>query len=333
MRMMTCTWMRALLVLAVPLAAAAQVPGENAGAEAPDASNTEVGDSLVADETAPAADARTDSLLDSFSFDITYYLYSDYVFRGMNFSEYATERGEALNHQMTTTLGVDCAQLFGGEEGKWGTFAFDTFWEWYEDQRDLDPASPNALQEVDWTFSYSYEVAPIATTATAGLSLYTFPSTNGATTEEWFVSLEHNDAWMWKWLFPENEDGVFNPSILYAQDIDEAAGGAWIEFGLSHDFVLFEDLTLTPLITFAFDRRYIGRTLGDPELEDVGLAYTQYGLEVGYDVSSGLKIPEEYGGITLQGFIYFNNTRDRYNINDSNVENIVFGGMSLGWSF
>ena len=37
--------------------------------------------------------------------DVTYSLYSDYIFRGINFSEYAGEGREKFNHQVTTAFG------------------------------------------------------------------------------------------------------------------------------------------------------------------------------------------------------------------------------------
>ena len=49
------------------------------------------------------------------SLGASYYLLSDYVFRGINFSEYQGEGREKPNHQMTTFLSWDT--------GTWGTLA------------------------------------------------------------------------------------------------------------------------------------------------------------------------------------------------------------------
>ena len=46
-----------------------------------------------------------------------------------------------------------------------------------------------------------------------------FPNAQAANAQERTVALEHNDAWMWKWLWPDNEDGAVNPSIFYAMDV------------------------------------------------------------------------------------------------------------------
>jgi hypothetical protein len=269
-----------------------------------------------------------------FSFEIAYYLYSDYIFRGINFSDYETEGVEDLNHQMTTSLGVDVALLFGGEAGSLGTFNFDTFFEWYAGQEQLDPEKGGqSLQEVDYVLGWSYDIEPIATTIGTGFVFYVFPSDTALNTEEIYLSFEHNDAWMWKWLFPDNEDGVLNPSLFLVHDVGQAAGAGWYEFGISHGFALPAHVTVTPSFTMAFDRSYIGRTLDIPEVEQVGLAYLQYGLDVSYDLSAALEIPEEYGALTLSGFLYYNDARDRYNKEGSGVENVLFGGFSLAWGF
>ncbi len=68
-----------------------------------------------------------------FSLAVTYYLMSDYVFRGVNLSEYAREGREKLNHQMTTSIDVPL-----GKDGKFGNFGFDTFFEWFAEQKSLN---------------------------------------------------------------------------------------------------------------------------------------------------------------------------------------------------
>jgi hypothetical protein len=286
-----------------------------------------------AQESASLTDEKAGSLLGPFAFDITYYYYTDYIFRGINFSNYPGERGDDPNHQLTTSLDVDLADLFGAEPGTWGIFNFSTFFEWFAGQDQIDPDQGGQnLQEVDYSLSWSYDIEPIATNAAVGFTFYTFPNAKAANTEEIFVAFAHNDAWMWKWLFPDNEDGILNPSLFYAHDVGAAAGGGWLELGISHDFVFIEHLTVTPSFTLAFDRRYIGRTLDIAVIEDIGLAYLQYGLDLSYDLTGALKLSDDLGTVTLGGFLYFNDARDRYNKEDSNVENVLFGGVSLGWA-
>ncbi|MFH0980849.1 MAG: TorF family putative porin [Planctomycetota bacterium] len=289
----------------------------------------ETGEPVAKTETTSVEEETPQS---PFSLDLTYYLYSDYVFRGVNYSEYGTEGREKPNHQMTTDLTVDLGLLVGQEAGTYGTFCFGTFFEWYAAQKRLDPTHGGQnLQEVDYALSYTYEVEPIATTFTLGYNFYTLPNAKSGNTSEWSLLLEHNDAWMWKWLLPDNEDGILNPSFFFAQDVEAADGGSWIEFGLSHDFALFENFTLTPGVIFAIDHRYLDPVLGTGD-GATQMAYIQYGLIASYDLAPLLHLPERMGAVTLSGFLYYNDAVG--NLADhGRIEDELHGGMSIGWSF
>lgn len=275
------------------------------------------------EESAPAS---------PFSFDITYYLYSDHIFRGINCSEYSGEGREKLNHQMSTDILLDVGMLFGHESGTCGTFRFGTLFEWYAAQKQLDPEKGGQnLQEVDYILAYAYEVKPIYTTFTLGYSWYTYANAKEANSSEWWFKLEHNDAWMWTWLFPNNEDGVLNPSFLFAQDVDATGGGCWMEFGINHGFVLFENFTLTPSMILAIDHRYIEPLLNEGS-GSTQFAYIQYGLNAAYNLAPALQLPDWMGDVTLSGFLYFNQALG--NLEDSGtIQDEFFGGVSLGWSF
>ena len=268
-----------------------------------------------------------------FSMDVTYYLFSDYIFRGINFSEYGTEGREKLNHQMTTDMSFDIARMFNRPAGQWGTFTFSTFFEWYAAQKRIDPEHGGQnLQEVDYVLAWSYDIEPIATNLTLGYTFYAFPNAKGLNTSEWFLGLEHNDAWMWKWLFPNNEDGVLNPSFTFAQDVGVADGGCWMELGISHDFELFENFTLTPEATLAIDHRYLDPLLGTGKDGSTRLAYIQYGLTGAYDLTPILKLPDWAGSMTIAGFLYFNDALGNPEEHGL-IQDEFFGGMSIGWSW
>ncbi|MBI5863539.1 MAG: hypothetical protein HZB38_03315 [Planctomycetes bacterium] len=268
-----------------------------------------------------------------FSCSITYSLYSDYVSRAMNLSEYPGEGREDPNHQLTTSLGVDLAVLFGREEGEFGSFTFDTFFEWYAGQDRLDLLyGAHNLQEIDYGLSYSYEFKPLYTTATIGYLFYAFPNHREIATQEWTASLEHNDAWMWEWLFPGNEDGVLNPYVTIWQDTELISRGAWWQFGFSHDFELTEEVILTPSLDFGIDNHWIHPTF-DAGIGTIGFASAQYGLTLSYDLSelAGLK-KWGFGSLVWSGFVYYSdalgNPRD-----DDLTADWFYGGTSIGWSF
>jgi hypothetical protein len=268
-----------------------------------------------------------------FAVTLEYAIYSDYVFRGINFSEYEEEGREKLNHQLDFSLDVDIAALFGQEAETYGWFTFNAWFEWYAAQKQLDPNQGGQnLQEVDYSLSWYYDVEPLATAVTVGYSFYTIPNWNSYNTGEWWFTLEHNDAWMWKWLWPENEDGILNPTLNFAHDLDLTPGAIWIDVGISHEFEVIENLTVTPGFTLGIDHRYLDPVLETEEPGSTGLAVLQYGLNVSYDLSTALEIPEEAGTVAVSGFLFFNDVvghaKDRALIEDE-----LFGGMSVAWSW
>jgi len=281
------------------------------------------------------------------TFDITYYVYSDYIFRGINFSEYAGEGREKPNHQMTMALGIDMAKWLGHEPGSWGTFAFETFFEWYAAQDQLDPVNGGQnLQEVDYTLSWSYPLEEIETDLTLGWTYYLFPNLhywlerdniagndNDDRTHEWWVRFEHNDAWMWDWWWPENEEGVLNPSFLFVQDIGTGAGNAmWMELGLSHEFKLCPKCSITPSWTLGIEHDYYHHFGGAVEKNTWRFANMLWGVDLGYDLTELLRIPEGYGSVALGGFLYFSQALGAAEDNGI-IQDELFGGMSIGYSF
>ena len=268
-----------------------------------------------------------------YSFGLEYSLYSDYIFRGINFSEFPGEGRERLNHQLSVDFGVDLGLLFDRDAGTLGSLSFNTWFEWFGAQKKIDPdAGGQNLQEVDYSIAWSYDMEPIATTLTLGYVFYSFPNAKVANTQEWTVALKHNDAWMWEWLWPDNEDGVLNPSIFYAMDVVAAPGGSWLELGISHDWQVVENLTLTPGITVALDHRYLDPILGTGRGGSTRLAYVQYGLSVGYDLSAAWDLPERSGSWSMTGFLYFNDALGSAE-DSGTIHDEFFGGVSIGVLF
>lgn len=270
-----------------------------------------------------------------FGLGVTYYLFSDFVFRGINFSEYAGEGREKLNHQMTTAIDVPL-----GKNGKFGTFGFDTFFEWFAGQEHLGSTPPGAhLQEIDFTLRYSYFVEPIQTKATVGWTEFTFPRTNAVhdRTNEWWFKLEHNDAWLWRGLGYKGTDGILNPSFFFAQDTGYILG-QWYEISLNHPFTLCKNLTWTPKVTFAFDGGYIQRSInGGPGSRQFEYAYTQPGMELKYDLTELLHLPKWAGSVYISGQLYYNFVsdveKDRNRASKTVLDDILFGGLTVGWTW
>ncbi len=258
------------------------------------------------------------------SFTLDYTLVSDYVFRGVNLSEFSGEGREKPNHQMTAGISYDA--------GAFGTFGFSTWFEWYaaQDSRRFDPASDGKLQEVDYILYWSYDLSQlnksIPVTFETGWIAYTLPQSAGDAyyTNEWYITLGLDDSTLFG-----TEGGVLNPYVGYYLDTDDVKG-CWIELGVSHDFALAElgmanvvglkDITLTPSAVLGIDRGQI----------DSGWHVNNilYGLDVSYDLSGALNIPSQYGSLTLTGFLYFSNA-----INDDVINDELFGGVSIGYNW
>jgi len=190
-----------------------------------------------------------------FSIGVDYTLVSDYVWRGVNLSEYRGEGRERPNHQMNVGMSYDT--------GNFGSINAGFWFEWYGGQKAMDSSSDGHLQEVDYTLSWSYDIEPLAMGVEVGWIAYQFPQASGdlKTTHELFLGLSFDDSKLFG-----TESSVLNPTVKYYYDIDLVEGGQFLEFGISHDFALadmgcgqtpiLKDLTVTPSVTLGVDHRY-----------------------------------------------------------------------------
>ncbi len=266
------------------------------------------------------------------SVEIGFSVWSDYIFRGINFSEYPGEGREAFNYQLVTSLGLDIGVLFGEAAGTCGTLHIDSFWEWYEDQEQLDPVHGGQnLQEIDLTLKYSYNIEPIMSTLSVGWTHYKFPNHNDINTHEWFIGVDHNDAWMWRWAGYDGDEGIFNPSFTVYHDVDFAAGGTWFEFGLSHAFIPCENVTITPSWMIAYEHNYYSRLIGGTD-DTNRLATMTWGLDVAYDITELMRFPSDWGTVGLSSFIYFSDAMST-TMEEGVITDELYGGMALTWAY
>jgi hypothetical protein len=260
-----------------------------------------------------------------FSLAVNYWLYSDYISRGVNCSEYAGEGRERLNHQLGTSLNVPV-----GKNSQYGTFGFDTWFEWYGGQEAFETTQGGTnLQEVDYTLRWSYDIAPIKTTATIAWTEFTYPHLKNVGSRDWTdevsLRLNHNDAWLWRWTGYQGDAGILNPSLFIARDF-RMAKGWWLEAGFNHPFALSKNVTWTPNMTLAFDGKYIEPFLGAGP-GSWQYAYTQFGYELKYDLTQLLHLPPQAGSVYVSQLLYYN-LASEYILHDE-----LFGGLSLGWAW
>lgn len=273
------------------------------------------------------------------SLGVEYTLVSDYIFRGVNFSEHASEGRETPNHQLGTSLSLDLGPLWGKQPGECGSLSFDTWFEWYGDQQKLNPGEDSNNQEIDYLIYYTYNVEPIATEVSIGWIHYYFPNLRGVgnddRTNEWYFSLAHNDAWAWRWVGYEGEDGILNPSFAFYHDM-HISGGSWMDIGISHPFECecVPHLTLTPSYTLHVDAGYWGPMLGVDD-RDTRIAGMTYGVDLTYDLTEILSLPPCAGSLAVSGFLnYFDPTSAvRGTGGNIDLEDELFGGMKVAWSW
>ena len=263
------------------------------------------------------------------SFSIDYTLITDYIFRGVNFSEYAREGREELNHQLSVGTELDM--------GEWGNLGMSIWFEWYAGQERLTTTDSNNLQEVDYTVYYSRDIETLHMTIETGWIGYHFPRLNGDAdfTHEWYVTLSFDDGPLWRAFGVGTEGPVLNPYVSYYLDLDDFRG-SWLEFGISHDFSLAEicggapilrNITVTPSLVLGMDHRWLNPALGVGS-PSTRLANLTYGLDVAYDLGAAVNLPAEYGSLTLTGSLYFSQAFRDEIINDE-----FWGGATLGYSW
>jgi len=276
---------------------------------------------------------------------IDYTIVTDYIWRGLNFSDYAGERPERLNHQLTGGISYDT--------GVAGEFGFSVWLEFYGGQRMLDSTDSHGghLQEVDYTLYWSYDLSKlnesIPLSVEIGWIAYTFPEvardSDGFYTNEVYYILSLDDSKLFG-----TENAVLNPYFAHYMDLDDF-NGSWMEFGISHDFALadlgmadvpvLKDLTLSPSLVWGIDHNFYNEGLATTSKSKPGrsgkatsLATMVYGLSLAFDASSAFGIPEQYGALSVTGFVNYSQPMAE-TIRREVIADEFWGGMSITWEW
>jgi hypothetical protein len=290
------------------------------------------------------------------TFSIDYTLVSDYIFRGINFSDAGRKRGAVHNEggrwpnqQLSTGTELDL--------GKFGRVGGSAWFEWYAGQKYLTPEDGGKqLQEVDYTVYYGYNIEPIGVDAEVGFIWYTFPRVaagDGAGTQEVYLNMGFDESVWLKALGLKAGKSILNPYLFQAWDMDLAPSGYYGEFGLAPEIALGEvgcknipilkDISITPNWHMAWDHNWLnhytldsGNGLIGPGNEGRGWASNTshlmnmvYGGDVKYDLKSALNIPDKYcGALYVKGFLYYSHALARHFLDDQ-----LWGGVSVGYEW
>ena len=276
------------------------------------------------------------------SFVIDYTLVSDYIFRGMNFSDPKPGYGQNNegrrwpNQQLTTGVEVSL--------GNFGRVGGVVWFEWYCGQSALTPYdSDKTLQQVNYFIYYGYRFAEIGLDAQVGYLWLDFRR-SGIDTQEINLKLTWDDSILLRALGFDVKNPVLNPYLFVAFDVDFAASGVYYQLGMNHAFSLaamglsdvpfLKDVTITPSMSISGDHNYLNKLSGlrsngghnESQLDNI-----VYGLDVSYDLKNALGIPDQYcGKLYVKGFLNYSQPLPdaRHLINDE-----LWGGISIGYGW
>lgn len=270
------------------------------------------------------------------SFRVEYGLSSDYVWRGMNLTEFGEKHGERCNQ----SLGV-AAEIDTKVAGAVGVAVWMDWWSGLE--RAMGEEIGCKPLENDYTVYWRIPVKQIHTTFEVGWNCLHFPAVGIGGTQEVYVSLTFDDSPLWGTGKP-----VLNPYVYYALDYDWGDNGSWIEIGAkpvislaelscTKDLPVLKDSWVSPSVSLGIDHRYYGglaEGFGGELADYLGIdkhtrcANVVFGFEYGYDLTRTLGIRREGGTVTLIGFLNYSQALQKDLINDE-----FWGGVKLAWSW
>ena len=268
------------------------------------------------------------------SFDIEYTMVSDYIWRGVNLSEYHGEGREKLNHQLDVSATAKLKDLGLAD---FGAVTVGVWFEYFQGNEAQDPGADHKLQEIDYTVSWAYEVRDTALTVEAGWIAYHYPhATDDAhETFEVYGKVSLDDSVLF-----ETDEPLLSPSVAYYYDYDLVNAGMLIA-AVKHEFALddlaqgtpvLRDITLTPNAAIILDNRYldkaIGPAAGHSTHRSTRLSSFDIGIEAGYDLGKALDLPEDAGKFKLSLFANYSHGLYR-----DLLANEFYGGLKLGWEW
>ena len=187
---------------------------------------------------------------------------SDALWRGMIWNDNPV-------WQPSVTLAYDAGDL--------GTLSANLWWSFDLTHRRgtlTHSRRAGGLQELDYTVSYAGTLGPVC--VEAGHIWYTFPYGNGPTDHDLYATATF-----------ENEIATPSASVYwnYSDSSRNDVSSVYFAFGLSRDFAVTKELTLTPRATLGFGDNAYTNSKGGAELTDQTL-----GVSASYAVTENLSV-------------------------------------------
>ena len=284
---------------------------------------------------------------------LKYTLVSDYVWRGLNLSEYPGEGREKLNHQLDITATTKLKDLGLADFGAVTLGVWTNYYLGYESQNPgpspggvPNPAgttnASNKFMEFDYSVSWEYDIPDTPLTVAAGWIAYNYPHLAGDAhlTFEVFAKVALDDGFIFG-----QKDPVLSPSLTYYYDYDLVDAGVLVGT-IKHKFALDEltegmpvvrYMTITPSASIILDNRYMDKNStvvaspGHGAHKSTTLSSVEFGLAVGYDLSKALDMHESSGKLELTVFTNYSRPLAREEF--IWLDDVIYGGISLGWEW
>ena len=239
------------------------------------------------------------------SLDLTVRYMTDYVYRGIDFSEVGGSE-DAPNLQIDAKISFDLGKLPHPFIG--------VFVNYY----DSDPISQ--FQEIRPNVGFDWPIKPL--TFSAGYNSYIYPDRDTNSTSEVFGRIEMDDSFLWSTPRP-----ILSPYVYAAYDID-LYNGWYFEAGLKHTFYFEETgLSLTVLGDVAYVLGHEQFLIAGPDSDEDADGFQHYdvGMIADYSLNNLLNISRRYGQFSLQGYLFYTDNIDDDLIGDTQI----WGGVGI----
>lgn len=238
--------------------------------------------------------------------DFTFRYLTDYVYRGLDFSEVGGNE-DAPNFQFDTSAKFDLGKA---PHPYIGVFA---------NVYNSDPVS--RFQEIRPFAGAEWTIRPL--TIDGGINSYIYPEREEQNTAELYVQFQLDDSYWLKTTKP-----IFSPYVFSAYDID-AYNGWYFQLGVEHDFRMDEvglGLRTFADVTYVTNYELYAAGVGG---YDSGFQHYDVGLTLYYDMNTGLSLPPRYGSWSIEGYlVYTDNISD-----DLLADTQVWGGAGMRFKY
>ena len=238
--------------------------------------------------------------------DFTFRYLTDYVYRGIDFSDTAGKE-DAPTFQFDTRVKFDLGKA---PHPYLGVFA---------NVYNSDPIS--RFQEVRPFFGAAWEIRPL--TIDVGLNAYIYPEREDLNTSEYFVKFQLDDSY---WL--NTERPVLSPYVYGAYDYDRYKGW-YFEAGVEHVTELEDTglgLRLFADVAYVTSYQFYAVEAGG---DDAGFQHYDVGLTLSYSLNAATDLPPRYGTWLIEGYLVYTDGIVGYLQADTQL----WGGVGLRFSY